>query len=92
MKTITCLESAHSTAGDVLLYWYAIAATLEKIFSSSKAKIPEEVQGQVRAIYNRRFQELFAPTLNPTRKASATNPRLIGPHKVCLYLHPGMDT
>jgi hypothetical protein len=94
-KAVTCLESTHSTAGDVYLIWCGIGAELQELFDATRFNIPKTVKEEVMAIFNRRFQQIFVPT--PTKKseklalkAGAKVTRLpCGPHMACFYLNPG---
>jgi hypothetical protein len=64
-KSIKCLESAHSTAADVYLFWLAIVAQLEQLFLKKQTgSLPNYVKEQIRAITNRRFNGMInnAPT------------------------------
>jgi hypothetical protein len=63
-KSIKCLESTHSTAADVYLFWLAIMSQLEELFREDKIKLPNNVKEEIRAITNRRFNGMIndAPT------------------------------
>ena len=63
-KSIKCLESSHSTAADVYLFWLAIMAHLEDLFRKTPYTLPNHVKEQIRAISNRRFDGMInhAPT------------------------------
>jgi len=64
-KSIKCLESAHSTAADVYLFWLAIVAQLEQLFGKKQGgALPNRIKEQIRAITNRRFNGMInnAPT------------------------------
>jgi hypothetical protein len=58
-KSIKCLESTHSTATDVFLFWLAIMAQLEYIFYNNKLKIPAEIKEQIRAVANQCFNGMI---------------------------------
>lgn len=57
-KSITCLESSHSTASDVYLFWMAIMATYHDIFNNNVWRLPEYVIESVRRIVNYRYNEM----------------------------------
>ncbi|KAG9094908.1 hypothetical protein FS749_011541 [Ceratobasidium sp. UAMH 11750] len=62
-RAVKCLESSASTPADVCLFWLASQATLNDIFIDSDKRadfmISEETIGDVRAIVNGRFSEMF---------------------------------
>ncbi|TFY51406.1 hypothetical protein EVJ58_g10585 [Rhodofomes roseus] len=59
VKALTCLESTHSTIADVFIFWCAIGASLKKVLSNPASGIPTSVRGEIRAIFNTRWRELF---------------------------------
>lgn len=61
-KAIKCLESTHSTAADVYLFWLAIVAQLDHLFRENKVLLPDHVKEDVRAITNRRFNGMLNKT------------------------------
>ncbi|EMD37924.1 hypothetical protein CERSUDRAFT_73706 [Gelatoporia subvermispora B] len=75
-KAIMCLESSHSTAADVYIFWCAIAACLKRVLSDNESGIPSTVKGQIRGIFNARWREMFEH--GPNRA-----------HLSAFYLHPG---
>lgn len=75
-KTILCLEATHSTAGDVFMFWCAIAANLKQVLTDKKLRIPGDLKGKVRAIFNARWKEVFED--GPTDA-----------HLSAFYIHPG---
>jgi hypothetical protein len=97
-KAITCLESTLSTAGDVLLIWFGIAAELDRIFQGSEYSIPLHVKEEVFAIYNTRYNEIFHPTHTKKAEKAAKKAGMTlktpgcSPHLACLYLNPGMSS
>lgn len=76
-KAITCLESSHSTAGDVYLFWMAISASVKAVLDATEYAIPLAVKSQIRAIVNSRWKEIFEDENS-------------GAHLTALYLNPGI--
>jgi hypothetical protein len=58
-KSIKCLESSHSTAADVFVFWLATIAHLDQLFRDDKLGIPGGVKEDIRAITNRRFNGMI---------------------------------
>lgn len=63
-KAIKCLESSHSTPGDVYLFWLAITAHLEQLFTDASSILSAQTKESIRAIINKRFNQMInhAPT------------------------------
>ncbi len=64
-KAIKCLESTHSTASDVYLFWLAVAAQLEELFTScDQAGLENSTVDSLRKVFNKRFNQMInlAPT------------------------------
>ncbi len=64
-KAIKCLESTHSTASDVYVFWLAVAAQLEEAFTTgNKAELENESIESIRRLFNTRFNQMInnAPT------------------------------
>jgi hypothetical protein len=51
-KSIKCLESSHSTAADVFVFWLATIAHLDQLFRDNKLGIPSGVKEDICAITN----------------------------------------
>ncbi|KAH9916555.1 ribonuclease H-like domain-containing protein [Amylocystis lapponica] len=77
-KTILCFESTHSNAGDIYLFWCAIAASTNRILLDKNSALPSTVKGQIRGIFNSRWSQLFEE--GPTDA-----------HISVLYLNPGLS-
>jgi hypothetical protein len=58
-KSIKCLESSHSTAADVFVFWLATISHLDQLFRDHKLGIPGGVKEDIRAITNRRFNGMI---------------------------------
>jgi hypothetical protein len=58
-KSLTCLESSHSTVADVYLFWLAVMASLEEVITSPDNEIPSEVVEKLRRICNYRFDQMI---------------------------------
>ncbi|KDQ16586.1 hypothetical protein BOTBODRAFT_107033 [Botryobasidium botryosum FD-172 SS1] len=59
-KAITCLESSHSTASDVYVFWIAIMATYQcDIFKDNSWGLPENVIEEIHRIINYRYNEMM---------------------------------
>jgi hypothetical protein len=56
-KAIKCLESGHSTATDVFLFFIAIAASYKEFLSSGAQGLPVEDQEAIRRSINYRFRQ-----------------------------------
>lgn len=61
VRSLWALESSHATASDVYVFWLAIGASLNELFSKDSAEtgIPTTLSEEVKAIYNERFDEFF---------------------------------
>ena len=65
-KALKCLESAHVTADTVYFYWLAIMAQLEEDLKKNRFKMPMSTIEDIRAIANRRFNEMVEDNPNDT--------------------------
>jgi hypothetical protein len=60
LRALTCLESSYSTPADVLLFFSAALAKLDKLFTSGSHGLNEASSvSRIRAYCNRRFSELI---------------------------------
>ena len=61
IRSLWSLEAAHANASDVFIFWLAIAATLNDLFSKGPdiTGIPASLAREVMAIINKRYQEFF---------------------------------
>lgn len=55
-KSITCLESTHSTVSDVYLFWLAVTAEIHKMLSDDG--LPNSVKEFIRRTVNYRFNQM----------------------------------
>ncbi|KAH9910980.1 uncharacterized protein B0H18DRAFT_893769, partial [Fomitopsis serialis] len=58
-KTIVCLESTQMTIADVFIYWCGIAVSSKQVLAQRASGIPDIVKGELRAILNTRWVEMF---------------------------------
>ncbi|KAF8593427.1 hypothetical protein BDV93DRAFT_461223, partial [Ceratobasidium sp. AG-I] len=62
-RSIKCLESSHSTAGDVYHFWLAVLARYHEIFTANNTLqgvgLPESVIEDIKSIVNGRHAEMF---------------------------------
>ncbi|TDL14241.1 hypothetical protein BD410DRAFT_734381 [Rickenella mellea] len=58
-QAIKCLESSHSTAANVYLFWLAITSALKDVLSNPDSGLPDDVKSDIRGIINYRFSELL---------------------------------
>ena len=58
-RAIQCLESSHSTASDVLIFWLSVMCHLEELFKDNPDELSAEVMDDVRAISNQRFNGMI---------------------------------
>lgn len=63
-KAIECLEHSHCTAADVFLYWLAIQSQLQYLFEENRVGLPASAIEDIRAIANRRFDEMINESPN----------------------------
>ena len=63
-KAIQCLESAHTTCADVYLFFLAIVAQLDQVFSKNSIKLSQASIEGVRAIINKCFDEIINKSHN----------------------------
>ncbi|KAG0700235.1 ribonuclease H-like domain-containing protein, partial [Suillus ampliporus] len=61
IRSLWSLEAAHANASDVYIFWLAIAATLNDLFSKGTivTGIPTSLAHEVTAIFNKRYEEFF---------------------------------
>ena len=61
-RACKCLKSSKATAGDVYLFWLAVLATYEQLFTDNSdvdgLQLPDDVINQIRKIVNARWREL----------------------------------
>jgi hypothetical protein len=55
-RSITCLESPHSSAADVMLFWLAAATGLDEYLR--KTTLASSLKGKIRKLVNARFAEM----------------------------------
>jgi hypothetical protein len=59
-RACKCLESAQSTPADIYLFWLAVLATYENLFSTNNdadgLQLPEEVVEEIRKVVNARWE------------------------------------
>jgi hypothetical protein len=55
-RSLTCLESSHSTAADLFLFWLAAATGLDD--QLRKHSYPSSIKAQIRKLVNARFTEM----------------------------------
>lgn len=59
-KSLTCLESTHSTLADVYIYWLAASAELQQIFTSSdRGGFDKDTIERIIGISNFRFNQMI---------------------------------
>lgn len=58
-KSITCLESAHSTVADVYVFWLAVMASLNELIESDALGLPIAVIEKIRRLCNYRFDQMI---------------------------------
>ena len=60
-RSIKSLEATDTTAGDVFVFWSAIASYLRDLFSRPEAHtgIPPELAEKITAIINKRYAEII---------------------------------
>ncbi|RDB28214.1 hypothetical protein Hypma_001371 [Hypsizygus marmoreus] len=75
IRSLWSLEAAHANASDVMVFWVAIAATLNDLFKQGPAVtgIPLSLANNVTAIFNKRYAEFFTNDVYFT--AFALDPR-----------------
>jgi hypothetical protein len=75
IRSLWSLEAAHANASDVYIFWLAIAATLNDLFSkgTNVTGIPVSLAREVTAIFNKRYKEFFTNDVYFT--AFALDPR-----------------
>jgi hypothetical protein len=60
IRALWSLEAAHANASDVFIFWLAIAATLDDMFSKAdELDIPMSLSDLVTEIFNKRYEEFF---------------------------------
>ena len=61
-RACKCLESSKATGGDVYLFWLAVLATYEQIFTDNNdvdgLQLPEDVIDDIRKVVNARWLQL----------------------------------
>jgi hypothetical protein len=61
-RACKCLESCKATGGDVYLFWLAVLATYEQIFTDNNdvdgLQLPEDVIDDIRKVVNARWLQL----------------------------------
>jgi hypothetical protein len=77
-KAIQCLESPHTNPADVYLYWLAIVSQLAHLFSHNRAGLSAETMEDIRAITNKRFDQMINKSPNDVYiTAFFLNPRTL---------------
>ncbi|KAL5476496.1 hypothetical protein ACEPAI_3353 [Sanghuangporus weigelae] len=56
-KSITCLESAHSTVADIYVFWLAVAAEIHRILDEED--LEEAIKDHIRRTVNFRFDQMI---------------------------------
>jgi hypothetical protein len=75
IRSLWSLEAAHANAADVFIFWLAISATLNHLFSqgTDKTGITITLANGVTAVFNKRYKEFFSNEVYFT--AFALDPR-----------------
>jgi hypothetical protein len=63
-KTILCWESQQITCADIYLFFLAIVTQLEEVFTKNTIKLQHDTIEAIRAITNKRSDELINKSLN----------------------------
>ncbi|KAF7310297.1 DUF659 domain-containing protein [Mycena indigotica] len=58
-RAIKCLESSHTTVGDVWKFYVAITAVLKTVFEENVVGIPVSVQQEIRGAVNARVEQML---------------------------------
>ena len=56
-KATKCLESSFATAADVYVFWLAVQASFEELFTKNAIKLPPHVSEKIRRLSNYRFNQ-----------------------------------
>ena len=64
MKTILCWESQQTTCADIYLFFLAIVAQLDKVFTKNTIKLQPNTIEAIRAITNKQFNKLINKSPN----------------------------
>lgn len=81
MRACKCLKSSKATVGDVYLFWLAVLATYEKLFTDNDdingLQLPDDVMEDIRKTVNARWAEL---TTGPGKSVYIST-LFLDPHK-----------
>ncbi|CAK5273903.1 unnamed protein product [Mycena citricolor] len=58
-RTIKCLEGTQVTTGDIWMFFVAITAVLDDLFTSNELGIPDNTMDEIRGHVNNRFEQLI---------------------------------
>ena len=58
-KSITCLESTHSTVSDVFIFWLACMATIADIIQDDRYGMGPAVTEGIRRRMNKRYEQMI---------------------------------
>lgn len=58
-KAIKCLESSHSTPGDIFLFWTAVTASVKQVLEEPGSGFTQADCDSIRGIVNFRYKQLI---------------------------------